>query len=32
MDSIIARGLTFQGCHGVEAREKITPQTLIANY
>ena len=28
MDSIIARGLTFQACHGVEAQEKITPQTF----
>jgi dihydroneopterin aldolase len=31
MDSIIARGLTFQGCHGVEAHEKITPQTFIVD-
>ncbi len=28
MDSIIARGLTFQACHGVQAREKIDPQTF----
>ena len=26
MDSIIARGLTFSACHGVEAQEKIHPQ------
>jgi dihydroneopterin aldolase len=28
MDSIIARGLSFQGCHGVEEQEKIRPQTF----
>lgn len=28
MDSIIARGLTFQACHGVEPQEKSTPQTF----
>ena len=28
MDSIIAQGLTFQGCHGVEAQEKNHPQTF----
>lgn len=28
MDSIIARGMTFQGCHGVLAQEKSTPQTF----
>lgn len=28
MDSIIASGLTFQACHGVEAPEKNTPQTF----
>lgn len=28
MDSIIARGLTFQACHGVEPHEKNTPQTF----
>jgi len=28
MDSIIARGLTFRGCHGVEEREKHNPQTF----
>jgi len=26
MDSIIARGLTFMACHGVEAQEKTIPQ------
>jgi dihydroneopterin aldolase len=26
MDSIIARGLIFQGCHGVEEIEKTQPQ------
>lgn len=28
MDSIIARGMTFQGCHGVMVQEKTTPQTF----
>jgi len=28
MDSIIARGLTFHACHGVEAQEKTDPQTF----
>jgi len=28
MDSIIARGMTFQGCHGIMAQEKTTPQTF----
>ena len=28
MDKLIARGLTFQACHGVGAQEKITPQTF----
>jgi dihydroneopterin aldolase len=28
MDSIIARGLTFQGCHGVLPQEKTIPQTF----
>jgi dihydroneopterin aldolase len=28
MDKIIARGLTFQACHGVAAQEKTTPQTF----
>jgi len=28
MDSIIASGLTFQACHGVEAQEKNIPQTF----
>ena len=28
MDSIIARGLTFQACHGVEPQEKTTPQAF----
>jgi dihydroneopterin aldolase len=28
MDSIIARGLTFHACHGVEAQEKTNPQTF----
>jgi dihydroneopterin aldolase len=28
MDSIIARGMTFQGCHGVMGQEKINPQTF----
>jgi len=28
MDSIIARGLTFLGCHGVEEQEKNNPQTF----
>ncbi|MDD4801775.1 MAG: dihydroneopterin aldolase [Syntrophomonas sp.] len=28
MDSIIARGMTFRGCHGVMAQEKITPQVF----
>ncbi len=28
MDSIIARGMTFQGCHGVLVQEKTTPQTF----
>lgn len=28
MDKIIARGLTFQACHGVGAQEKIVPQTF----
>jgi len=31
MDSIIARGLTFQACHGVAAQEKIQPQTFIVD-
>lgn len=26
MDKIIARGLTFTGCHGVLATEKVVPQ------
>jgi dihydroneopterin aldolase len=26
MDSIIARGLTFMACHGIEPQEKTTPQ------
>jgi dihydroneopterin aldolase len=28
MDKIIARGLTFQACHGVGAQEKTIPQTF----
>ena len=28
MDSIIARGMTFQACHGVGAEEKNIPQTF----
>ena len=28
MDKIIARGLTFQACHGVGAQEKIYPADL----
>jgi len=31
MDSIIARGLIFQACHGVEAQEKVVPQTFIVD-
>jgi dihydroneopterin aldolase len=29
MDKIIAKGLTFSGCHGVLPTEKTTPQTFI---
>ena len=28
MDSIIARGMTFRGCHGVMAHEKTNPQVF----
>lgn len=28
MDSIIARGLTFQACHGILPQEKNSPQTF----
>lgn len=31
MDSIIARGLNFRGCHGVEEQEKKVPQTFIVD-
>lgn len=31
MDKIIARGLTFSGCHGVLPREKTIPQKFIVD-
>lgn len=31
MDSIIARGLTFQACHGAEAWEKKQAQTFLVD-
>lgn len=31
MDKIMARGLTFSGCHGVLPAEKIEPQTFIVD-
>jgi len=31
MDSIIARGLSFQACHGVEPQEKVRAQTFIVD-
>ncbi|MGR6837165.1 dihydroneopterin aldolase [Syntrophomonas erecta] len=31
MDSIIARGLRFTGCHGVLPEEKVTPQPFVVD-
>ncbi|CFX10868.1 Dihydroneopterin aldolase [Syntrophomonas zehnderi OL-4] len=31
MDKIMARGLTFSGCHGVLPEEKTKPQTFIVD-
>lgn len=31
MDSIIARGMTFMACHGIEPQEKTTPQAFTVD-
>jgi dihydroneopterin aldolase len=31
MDKIIAKGMRFQGCHGVLPQEKIVPQSFVVD-